>query len=480
MAKSRFRFPLWAKALLAFAFSAISVGAIAVIISSRTLINITRDQYIDQATHLADTLGIYVDLNDVKAVKNAVDAKYVSIPESEKVSNEEWDTPEYKEYVAHFDSVLEMPEYDRLLDALSLFHAKNEAKYTSLGYADFENKRMVYLVDDAPIEERCAPGTYDEFTESDMTVFDHMEEGFTPEISETEAYGHLVSVGRPIFDEDGKNIVAFGLIDLSMDKISSRESQQVLMLGLVLGGVAVAATLIGFILVMYLVIHPLRKLTKTANEYMNVSSGTFDKFSNVQINSHDELGDLVNAVKKMEKDINHYVSDLLAAEEAAEQMRQIADIDALTHLGNKRAYYEVEEKLNAKIKEGDVTFAITMVDLNDLKLINDKLGHEKGDEAIAELARIIKESFPLSETFRIGGDEFVAISQGEGIANLEECENRFATLCKESKIHLSAAIGSAKFDAAKDNNVEDVFKRADFRMYSVKKQMKSNANPYLN
>ena len=479
--KSRFRFPLWAKTLIVLILSVSLVDVVAVVFSATALRNITRNHYIEHAQEVADTYGLYLDVNDVKTLKNKVNEIYKALPEEERVNNTHWDEDEWTTYLSHYNEILESPEYIRLFDKTKEFHSRNDAKYVCLTYIDWDNRRVIYLIDDAPEDERCLPGSFDEFTESDMTIFDHLEEGFTPEISNTPEYGYLVSVGRPIFD--GNEIIANAMVDLSMDKILTQENQEILKMSLILVGLSVAAVAIGYTLVSFLLIRPIRKLTKVANEYTHGANESLDKFSKVEINTHDEIKDLADSMKKMERDLNQFIGDLLSttsklegAEKKAFELKRIADVDALTGVGNKRAYFEVEERINEAIKKGKAKFAISMIDLNDLKLTNDTFGHERGDNLIVLLAKIVKKIFPQSSIYRVGGDEFVVISEGDVVDDIFELEKKFSDTVTRTKkrnvIPVSAAIGTAVYDPHIDNNVEDVFKRADELMYEHKQKLK--------
>ena len=129
---------------------------------------------------------------------------------------------------------------------------------------------------------------------------------------------------------------------------------------------------------------------------------------------------------------------------------------------------EMEERLNEEIKKGEAKFSITMIDLNNLKVTNDTLGHEKGDALIIAVCDTIKKTFLKSEIYRVGGDEFVVLSEGEDLENVKNLEKAF----KKTSASINAAIGVAIFNPKLDNNVEDTFKRADRKMYENKKQMK--------
>ncbi len=480
--KRRFRFPLWAKTLIVMAFTAALIIVTAVVFSSLSLVNVTRNHYVEHSIEVADTYALFLDTDDVKAVQAKTEAIYQAIPEEEKVDNTHWGEDEWTAYLARFDEVVAMPEYGRVMAQTSLFHSKNDAKNVYIAYADFAYSRIVYLVDDAPIEDRCLPGSFDAFTESDMRIFDHPEEGFPPEITNTPEYGYLVAVGRPVYDENG-NIVSYAMIELSMDAITAKEQAEVNKMAWVLATLGALATLLGFFLVVFLIIRPMRKLTKVANEYTYSDKDGFDKFNHIKIRTADEIEDLANSMKKMEGNLNQFIADLTStkvqlhgAEAKADELERIADIDALTGVGNKRAYYEAEEKINAAIRaKEDVRFSISMIDLNDLKEINDTQGHDSGDDLIVALSNIIKGAFPDASIYRIGGDEFAVIYEGDLAPRSNASVKRFAVAMNESKSGarpVSAAIGMVHYDARIDNNVEDALKRADAKMYENKRALK--------
>lgn len=153
--------------------------------------------------------------------------------------------------------------------------------------------------------------------------------------------------------------------------------------------------------------------------------------------------------------------------------RTRANIDALTGIRNKYAYLEFEEKINEKIAgKRQAPFAITLFDVNDLKTVNDTKGHQAGDEYICGACMIICKRFKHSPVFRIGGDEFVAISEGEDYENLEELLKYFEEYNEEAKRTggIVIACGSSKYDG--EDTVAPVFQQADKNMYENKRRLK--------
>ena len=158
----------------------------------------------------------------------------------------------------------------------------------------------------------------------------------------------------------------------------------------------------------------------------------------------------------------------------------LANTDALTKVKNATAYAERMGDLNCELLNGQsVEFAIVMCDINDLKLENDKFGHDSGDLYIKNCCRIISKSFKHSPVYRIGGDEFVVIVQGEDFTNRElifvDMMENVAISSKyptAEKGRASFAAGMAVFDPETDRTVSDTVKRADEAMYSSKMTMK--------
>ncbi|WP_026504308.1 sensor domain-containing diguanylate cyclase [Butyrivibrio sp. NC3005] len=158
------------------------------------------------------------------------------------------------------------------------------------------------------------------------------------------------------------------------------------------------------------------------------------------------------------------------------KMSKIANFDSLTGVKNKHAYIDAEAKINTLIEGKEVVeFAIIVFDLNDLKVVNDTLGHQAGDNYIKEGCKVICEYFAHSPVYRIGGDEFVAIAQGHDYNNLENIMDNFRKLIiknkKEGKVIVAS--GMARYEG--DRSTASVFNRADKKMYINKKQLKDQA-----
>lgn len=159
--------------------------------------------------------------------------------------------------------------------------------------------------------------------------------------------------------------------------------------------------------------------------------------------------------------------------------------DSLTHVKNRAAFDDISIQIQKKIEKGTAkAFAIAMFDINNLKVINDTLGHEAGDAYIIASSRLICATFSHSPVFRIGGDEFLVLltdNDYEIRYQLQyEMKNVMNSLAFSKTIpeteRVSIASGISEYNETKDKNIQDVFRRADTLMYEDKKIMKADFN----
>lgn len=155
------------------------------------------------------------------------------------------------------------------------------------------------------------------------------------------------------------------------------------------------------------------------------------------------------------------------------QARIEANIDALTGVKNRNAYRVYEDRLNAQIEMNRAPdFAICILDVNDLKKVNDNEGHKAGDQFIRDACRIICTTFKRSPVFRVGGDEFCVLSQGEDYARIDELVGIMNAHNEEAVKNggIVIALGMSRYE--QDNKVARVYERADQKMYENKSKLK--------
>ena len=158
------------------------------------------------------------------------------------------------------------------------------------------------------------------------------------------------------------------------------------------------------------------------------------------------------------------------------QAKKQANVDGLTGIKNRHAYLETEARMDQKIREGSQPpFAVVVLDVNDLKKVNDTAGHQAGDQCLRSACKTICDTFQHSPVFRVGGDEFAVISQGRDYQSMEELVGKMREYNGDAERDggVMIACGMARFEE-EDDCVASVFRRADRSMYENKKTLKES------
>ena len=161
--------------------------------------------------------------------------------------------------------------------------------------------------------------------------------------------------------------------------------------------------------------------------------------------------------------------------ETSRTFRNMANTDSLTGVRNKHAYSEKEKAINQQIQAGEhEKLAVVVGDINGLKYVNDTLGHAAGDQLIKDACALICEYFTHGAVFRVGGDEFVIVLQGKGYDTMPEVISALNRKVEEN-IRDNAVVISIGYSVLnrEDQQLRDVFERADQMMYERKKALKS-------
>lgn len=213
------------------------------------------------------------------------------------------------------------------------------------------------------------------------------------------------------------------------------------------------------------IINPLKRITEATVEY---SQGKWD--TKVSCNTEDELQILAENISVMADKTKEYI----------EYIQDMAKKDGLTGLRNKSDYIRYVEQLKKEHGIYDRSYAVVIFDVNNLKLVNDNYGHEKGDELLLLASRTICTYFSHSPVFRVGGDEFVAIIDGRDYDNWKDILKDFQKAMEATKdcddvMNVCIASGAADYTEADSYDV--IFAVADQRMYENKKYLKNGVEP---
>ena len=487
--KRQFRFPVRLKTILIIVVFGLVLSEIAMIYFTIVSNNKNKTTYKALATDLSRTVALSIDKEKVKNVTDQI-VSYYDACETKPTRDQEG-TAEYSAYMANIALVKQTQDYIDLSNYLnSVKEANTDTKSIYLGYVDYDRKLTVYISYDEE-DEYYTAGTVDVLYEEDYPIIENHKLGFVASIYTDEYEGvYLVTAGAPIVDANDE-VNCYALVDISMDVVRKKQSNSIVRLFIYLIGTVVLLSIIGVVVINILIIKPLKMLQRTALSYdANNPELTHLKFTSLKLYVHDELTDLADSMKKMENDVNNKINELtqmnaelIASQQVAEKMTELANKDALTGVRNKIAYDVQVEELNEKIKNKQpLKFGVVMIDLNYLKSINDDYGHDSGDSALIKLCNLVCTIFAHSPVYRVGGDEFVVILKGRDYEHadklVEEFNRKIDELGEDDELlpseKVSAAIGVAKFHAKKDNCVDDVFKRADKAMYARKHEMKEH------
>src|SRR5271157_2204295 len=166
--------------------------------------------------------------------------------------------------------------------------------------------------------------------------------------------------------------------------------------------------------------------------------------------------------------------DITERKKTEEEIRHQATHDGLTGLANYREFYCSLEKEVRRAERSHHAFGLLLLDLDDLKGINDRLGHLAGNRALRRLAHIMKENCRASDVAaRYGGDEFAILLIDADVEMVQQIAQRVGNRLSEQpdEPRLSVSIGSAIYPAD-GQSPQDLLEAADRRLYRNKKTLR--------
>ena len=155
--------------------------------------------------------------------------------------------------------------------------------------------------------------------------------------------------------------------------------------------------------------------------------------------------------------------------------RELALIDELTGLYNRRGFLSYAHHLLALSNRTQRGLMLIYADLDNLKQINDDFGHQSGDKAIICVTKVLQETFRRSDVIgRVGGDEFAILALEAKAESLDMLRKRlkenlkYAACNSGSKCKLTLSLGVLYYNPEKPQTIEELLKRADTLMYEEK------------
>ncbi len=165
---------------------------------------------------------------------------------------------------------------------------------------------------------------------------------------------------------------------------------------------------------------------------------------------------------------------LLMARLRAGLMRErgLSRTDSLTALANSRGFYADAGRILARCRHSGRPITVAYVDLDDFKTVNDRLGHEAGDDLLRGVAEHLRAAIrPGDLSARLGGDEFALllpeVGPDDAAVILERLRSSFAGMDTKDEGRVTVSIGGVTFFAVPES-VEQMVHRADAQMYRAK------------
>ena len=181
------------------------------------------------------------------------------------------------------------------------------------------------------------------------------------------------------------------------------------------------------------------------------------------LNIHELVRVLLSHMTRISSDMERKIAETM----------KLANTDILTSVKNIIAFTEEVSRLSAEMESNpDFDVGIVICDCDGLKLVNDTLGHDVGDQFIKNNCRIITSVFSGSSVYRIGGDEFAVVVRGNDLKNADNLMKQMKLQSLEASRlpHISEgkacfSCGFSRYSHDSKDSISDIMKRADRAMY---------------
>lgn len=327
--------------------------------------------------------------------------------------------------------------------------------------------RMLYDADPSTVGPRDMDDVFRQFTGTEGETGD--DSSIIGPIIRRDGRNWMMTLSKPIRSSKGDQVVYLGL-SFSMAGVARNVAELLLKVLTITAAVFVLMLSVIYTSIKYLVLHPVDRLIRMSRDFRASQQTHVDE--NDPIQSGNEFETLYASIREMEETV---VNDKRRMQSYMSTIQKLAYQDELTGASNLTAYDREVERLNEEIRKGIASFSLVMLDINQLKLINDTWGHAKGDLAIKATFRAAREIFSGSLIFRIGGDEFVVLVSGDDpqslagkLKRLDQYHVGRGEDSPEPWNQVSLSYGVATWRKGQDHSYAEVFERADRAMYQHK------------
>lgn len=181
--------------------------------------------------------------------------------------------------------------------------------------------------------------------------------------------------------------------------------------------------------------------------------------------------------REMDSEDQQLLEDLGAMIEQEIKSIQLATLDELTLISNRRGFLSLADHSIKMCRRKQMSMSFLLIDLNKFKIINDEFGHHEGDFVLSTFAKIMLDTFRNTDVIgRLGGDEFVAMITDSDQQNTQDILDRLAKAVAETNSSMNKpyqieySVGIERFDYDTEKSAEEMIKEADTAMYKHKKK----------
>lgn len=379
------------------------------------------------------------------------------------------------------DKTTDSAEYNEIIDSLTLYLENAEVTYIYT-IQDMGNNEFAFIIDSDPED----PG---EFGEEIVTTDALIKAAHgTPSVDQeafTDSWGRFYSAYSPVIDSEGKvaGIVGADFDALWLENQVRKQYLTILIIGM-------AAVLIGAVLVLLVASRATGRFQVFYDELSSLTDDVAELNTEIVNNpdykglvedagveitepvvsdvksadiTEDAIGALSGKLKTMHESMNQYLSIV----------RRQAYADPMTGVGNRTAYSNAVKRTNMSISQGIASYSIIIMDIDNLKSINDEHGHEYADMVVYDTAGILKKAYGAEHLYRVSDDSFIVLTDSMTTKAIDEINNGIDSELAEYSSQLGDATvmvskGVAVYRPGLDNEYRETFKRADEELAASK------------
>jgi diguanylate cyclase (GGDEF)-like protein len=217
--------------------------------------------------------------------------------------------------------------------------------------------------------------------------------------------------------------------------------------------------------------HPLAAGSMTISyQIFQSSNGSLLAIGSDRTEEKELIAQMSALIEDLHREISHRT-------ELSQRLEEMATTDFLTGLSNRRHFDDILQKEWRRMRRYGNQFALLIIDLDRFKQINDRFGHQCGDEVLQKTARILKDQVRTEDIVaRYGGDELAIIALGTDWKNAGDLGERLRHQVAETAMtravpKTSISVGIAVTSGTKPPaDIAELISRADKALYAAKEQ----------